>query len=70
MSLTLTCHSYVQAIAIPAAVMSNPAAEGRYLTKKRISAVVAVLVTAMVVTGIVVGVWIFTEQEKAILQVS
>lgn len=58
-----------EAVVIPTAVVSGPTDSSKLLTKKRIiSAVVAILVSAIVVTGIVVGIWIFTEQQRLMLQ--
>jgi len=55
-------------ITIPA-MTSTSAAEHKYLTKKRIiSAIVVVSVAALVLTGILVGIWMFNQNNQMMLQ--
>lgn len=58
-----------ETVTVPATLVTASASERKFVTKKRIiAAIVAISVTAIVVTGIVVGIWIFTEQQKLMLQ--
>jgi hypothetical protein len=58
-----------ETVTIPATMVTASASERKFVTKKRvIAAVVAVSLTAIVVTGIVVGIWIFAEQQRLMLQ--
>lgn len=68
-TMNATYSSKEQMVDLPQTVVVSETDQRKFLTKKRIiSAVVAVLIAAFVVTGILVGIWIFTEQSKMILQ--